>query len=490
MLPINLQTLCTPPSSPPSPCSTWVNSSSPPSSPVIEPLSLDDAHDDERELPRQTRLNTTIDPLAGSYNANRMKTTAIGPQKKLRLDIQPNTPRVDPQQTPKVETAAEREERLWEKALEEAFETRIRKIDLVGQGLTRILPQFILDLSKIVVLPETRETSDDIRSNWPSVKPMPPTNGRGAFKRIQTAPALPSAGWLTPTSQGKSWSSNSVLGTSTKAAQLYLGQNEIKRLPAELCRVYDLTFLSLRNNCISYLPPEIEQLQNLETLNVAGNELEYVPAELMRMKKLRNLFLFPNPFIKRPPGLTSRPVSETTFTGTRVPLLSEIALRVLLRRPITPALSSSRRLNTLLEDFYNLPLPTVEPYRPIPPRLQRILSTCVPGSISCPVKALDEYVNGVGQCPNPAHAHDLEQTIFVQPAETRYSWERKIGELGLGGEATLLWRGCQRGCLDFLGPMTDESSVRQTPIDVVDEDADVIVQTIQFESSAELDFDD
>lgn len=36
--------------------------------------------------------------------------------------------------------------------------------------------------------------------------------------------------------------------------------------------------------------------------------------------------------------------------------------------------------------------------------------------------------------------------------EQRLTWERKIAGLNVGGAVPVRWRGCQRGCLDFLSP--------------------------------------
>ena len=36
--------------------------------------------------------------------------------------------------------------------------------------------------------------------------------------------------------------------------------------------------------------------------------------------------------------------------------------------------------------------------------------------------------------------------------EQRLTWERRVAGLDVGGAVPVRWRGCQRGCLDFLSP--------------------------------------
>ena len=36
--------------------------------------------------------------------------------------------------------------------------------------------------------------------------------------------------------------------------------------------------------------------------------------------------------------------------------------------------------------------------------------------------------------------------------EQRFTWERRIAGVDVGGAVPVRWRGCQQGCLDFLCP--------------------------------------
>ena len=60
--------------------------------------------------------------------------------------------------------------------------------------------------------------------------------------------------------------------------------------------------------------------------------------------------------------------------------------------------------------------------------------------------------------------------------EQRLTWERRIAGLDVGGAVPVRWRGCQRGCLDFLCS-NDETKcfVEQDDVDMVE------FQAVQFE---------
>jgi len=240
--------------------------------------------------------------------------------------------------------------------------------------------------------------------------------------------------------------------------------------------------LKIGNNEINYLPPEISLLKNLVTLNIAHNKLKFIPAELMQMKKLTTLNLFPNPFIPPPSTRPGRVVAETRRMGSRVPTLVEITLRILLSRPFANGIDVPK---TKLEQMYELPLPTGNVWRPISAHLCHTLAVCVPGSIVDDGPACSEEdpefhrVTGISICPNPAHGS--EKPNFVHHSEERYTWEKKFpGIEYLGGPATVLWRGCQHGCLRFLDP---EDEKLGNNVGIVDDEAmalDVEEEVVRF----------
>ena len=243
-----------------------------------------------------------------------------------------------------------------------------------------------------------------------------------------------------------------------------------------------LTCKYLDHNFIRYLPPEIARLKNLQSLNVCNNKLKFIPSELLEMK-LHSLLLFPNPFISPPP--TSRPVSEIEYFAPKVPSLTELALRVLLAHPTSQksALFSSATdvPETLLEQRFDLPLPIGASWYPISPPLKKTLSICVPRSVLCDESLAisnsdDESspITGIGTCPNPEHGQ--EKKVFVVHVEQRLTWERRIAGLDVGGAVPVRWRGCQRGCLDFLSPNYETKFLAGQ-----DNVADVEFQAVQFE---------
>ena len=60
--------------------------------------------------------------------------------------------------------------------------------------------------------------------------------------------------------------------------------------------------------------------------------------------------------------------------------------------------------------------------------------------------------------------------------EQRLTWERRIAGLDVGGAVPVRWRGCQRGCLDFLCPKDEtECFAEQDDVDMVE------FQAVQFE---------
>lgn len=135
MLPIRCEKLYTPPSSPASLSSSWPNSSSPPSSPTFEPVSLRTENGDENEQP----VTRVIDPFAGSYNGIRTKRTSPlftphhNPNKKPRylyqLPLLEDENLTDRSQvvSPSV---FDKESSIFEDTFERVFATGIRNIDL------------------------------------------------------------------------------------------------------------------------------------------------------------------------------------------------------------------------------------------------------------------------------------------------------------------------------------------------------------------------
>ena len=118
--------------------------------------------------------------------------------------------------------------------------------------LTGIPAQFIHDLNKMIVLRGVENSSIGGPFSASAFKPDATAGGR-LFTRVQTAPTS-SFHFRGPNSWGKSVSSNSLLSENSKdAVQLFLAKNNISKIPLELSRLENLTFLSLRTSWYIYL---------------------------------------------------------------------------------------------------------------------------------------------------------------------------------------------------------------------------------------------
>ena len=323
------------------------------------------------------------------------------------------------------------------------------------------------------------------------------------FTRVNTAPAgtfgfFPSRS--TASDRTRSIADASI-GLAREQLQLFLAGNQIRSLPRELFGLDKLTVLILRESCFSYaswldlractalpganqlthLPPEIAHLTNLRELNVSNNRLQYLPSEMSTMT-LHQLHLHPNPFFLPPPfqqqqhssrsslasssnTITDRPVSLPSHPLPHTIPLVELSFRALFSHYFFPNPDPSSAEDntppepndTVLATTYPLPLEGWD----IPQPLKATLEICVPGStdlrneegpsVARPPAAAartEPDIMGIGVCPSPRHHH---RTVFARHAEERFTWEQRVAGVSVGGAVPLRWRGCQWGCLDFLG---------------------------------------
>lgn len=197
--------------------------------------------------------------------------------------------------------------------------------------------------------------------------------------------------------------------------------------------------------------------------------------------------MFPNPFKECQEEHSSRQFRHTKSTQKRVvsptcllsplPPLTEIGFRLLFSSESgapTVTNHADRRL-ALYNDF---------PLWDIPPHLGRVFDAIHPGSM--PKDAFldpgDEQPS-LGLCPSPRHAHSA--SVFVEPAEERYTWESLIAGVDLGAKVPLKWRGCLRGCLDFLDPEDEAELVAAAPMEIDEEHGEQDgVTLVQFTPSA------
>ncbi|KAI0365173.1 hypothetical protein BV20DRAFT_1004514 [Pilatotrama ljubarskyi] len=270
------------------------------------------------------------------------------------------------------ESRVELEHRLWDEAITAAIDKLNGVIDLSVAGLNKgpisQIPPTVTDLENFIVLPPTQASSSAPSSPKQSPKPIPShsppvdtafTSSR-PFTRATTLPAAvfndafflksKDGERLRGTLAARAASLHSVAQPTTQLKrrdiQIYLANNMITRLPAELFRVSSLTVLSLRANALTTIPPQIAHLTSLQELNIAQNQLKWLPAEMLSMR-LTKLAVAGNPWIPPPsaeskdvqpssstagvnsPPRRGKPVSST-ITHFTVPSLTEICFRVLL----------------------------------------------------------------------------------------------------------------------------------------------------------------
>lgn len=288
---------------------------------------------------------------------------------------------------------------------------------------------------------------------------------------------------------------------------LSTGGNQIRYIPPQIANLKNLQALVLSQNKLTYLPAEMLDMR-LATLILTPNPwlkppdtppapearrtdgVEGPPPETLSSTSSTTTLM--------PTSEALRVVSETVHHFT-IPQLMESCLRVLLsdylpRDPLQPSsydnIALGRR-ETVLEVLHTLPLPEDYPQAVLRelgaccakaiakpdismqaspmkrPRtaIQRTVSlgSDVFGPSSSQTKAEEaeeeegETHPGVGVCRSPAHTRP---SVFVRHAEERFSWEAVIAgqTVDVDGGIPVLWRGCSRGCLDFLGGVDGTSS--------------------------------
>lgn len=84
---------------------------------------------------------------------------------------------------------------------------------------------------------------------------------------------------------------------------LYLGSNRLWRLPGELRDLKELSTLWLETNCFDVFPTVVCELSNLKTLHLGYNQIQSLPRELSRLEELRSIWLAGNQLAEFPPVL-------------------------------------------------------------------------------------------------------------------------------------------------------------------------------------------
>ncbi|OJA13541.1 hypothetical protein AZE42_07329 [Rhizopogon vesiculosus] len=387
----------------------------------------------------------------------------------------------------------DREERLWEEAVRKPFDTGNGHIDLrchisrlmVLSHLTRLSLRHVSNQQLKTIPPSITDLADFFNTTQLSEQSLFP--GPRNLSRVNTEPDFQS--------RARSFErTKSIIdsGKERHMLQLYLFGNSISFLPPELFTLRNLTVLSLRGNLLTYIPPEICRLINLKELNISQNRLSYLPSE-MRDMTLSVLMLYPNPFLQEPsfsrgPSASrdilsqrrsitriysqrkeaeanssrTTTISPLTIFLSPVPPLTEICLRKLL----CPLQGPSPE--TVLSEYYGIPLPDVWD---VPENLHDLLADNVPGLFKSGVRFEPRMrgrrpSQGMGMCANPDHVG----SFFVRHAAERFTWERRIAGVDVGGTVPLRWRGCMQSCLGFLDEHVREANKIEVPsMDVSDE---------------------
>ncbi|OJT12912.1 hypothetical protein TRAPUB_10543 [Trametes pubescens] len=353
------------------------------------------------------------------------------------------------------ETKEEVEHRAWDEAITAAIDKLSGIVDLTGTSLRKgpisHIPPSIADLEGFVVLPPTQAPSSAPSSPEHSPKLLPllahSSDYVSSSRPFIRATTLPAAAFNdnfflrskdgerlrgTPAARAASLQSVAVPASSPlrrREIQLFLANNTITHLPAELFRVSSLTVLSLRSNALTTIPPQIVHLTSLKELNVAQNKLRWLPAEMLSMC-LTKLTVAGNPWVPPPlsspsPSQPSTAASESTSRRSRP--VSETAVRYVVP-PLTELC-----FRALFAPYHPHP-PLL--YTHTPPHVPTVPSP--PSSTSHPSSVLKQPPSGSSTNPTPA-ADPPPRTLTV--LEAAYALPL-TEDLGLGPSVLATFRAC------------------------------------------------
>ncbi len=88
---------------------------------------------------------------------------------------------------------------------------------------------------------------------------------------------------------------SSTLWTFTFLKSLYLNDNNLHRIPADIAELKHLVFLDLSGNKLRSLPVELGDMLTLRELSLNNNALRILPCELGRLFLLQSLGVSGNP---------------------------------------------------------------------------------------------------------------------------------------------------------------------------------------------------
>ncbi|KAI0342979.1 hypothetical protein BDW22DRAFT_1428432 [Trametopsis cervina] len=284
----------------------------------------------------------------------------------------------------------------------------------------------------------------------------------------------------------------------TNLRELNIAQNKLTYLPAEMLEM-SLDILAVDGNpWISWSPPSAHD----STSHDVNPPVVAETSSRTSHRALRRSNPHPSSDNTEPPI----PSVSKTDVHFWLPSLLESCFRVMFSpyRPTSEmsgnsssARPSTSHPKTLLEAMFELPLPNSDQY---PAHIVDTFRSCVPQAVAKPDRLMqaspmkrsrlgmtrsrvssvqsdvfgpslatgvepenfedqngDERPHpGIGTCMSPVHPRD-ERPAFVRSAEERFVWVRTIAGQPVHEDVPVLWRGCSRGCLSFLGEEPPEA---------------------------------
>ncbi|XP_035212616.1 CCR4-NOT transcription complex subunit 6-like isoform X3 [Stegodyphus dumicola] len=97
----------------------------------------------------------------------------------------------------------------------------------------------------------------------------------------------------------------------TNLTSLYLNNNSLSRIPAEICLLSNLAHLNVSYNKLRDVPPEMGEMTSLRELILSHNCISTIPTELGKLFKLCKLELTGNPLAGRIMEIVNRPSYRT-----------------------------------------------------------------------------------------------------------------------------------------------------------------------------------
>lgn len=94
------------------------------------------------------------------------------------------------------------------------------------------------------------------------------------------------------------------IGILKELTQLRVFKNKLVQLPPEIGELSALQILWVQDNLLTTLPSEIEKLSSLTLLSLTGNPLRVLPVELSRLSKVREMELSTNHVTFPPPSIS------------------------------------------------------------------------------------------------------------------------------------------------------------------------------------------